>query len=235
MRLFAAILMISLFPGLALAQSEPAPLDPALAAFSAVSGVGGEAQPESFEELLRKNDGAEFEYNGKTYVWQDGTPFEKSPDGSLAAIEAPDRLFEVGTDGRQWLTREADGTIYISVAPKIWASIQFEHDSVVIKDESKPVLDVFGSSLKTPALSKHRLVIAGHTSSRGFPPYNLGLSRRRAQSVSQYLADQHGIDPARLILHGYGDTRPIADNAAEEGQSKNRRVEFILLSPPSGE
>ncbi len=216
-------------PAPAWAQSEESA---ARAALDAASGVG---EVERFEDLLAREDGTEFEYNGRTYVWQDGTPFEKNPDGSLVAIEAPDRLFEVGADGQQWLSREADGTIYISVAPKIWASINFEHNSDVIKDESKPVLDVFGESLKMPALLRHRLIIAGHTNSRGMPDYNLDLSRRRAQSVSRYLAERHAIDPARLILHGYGAARPIADNATEEGLAKNRRVEFILISPPAGQ
>lgn len=227
----AALLAIFLFPALLGAQTEPAP-EPGQSVFNAAAGVG-EERPETFEELLDRSDGKEFEYDGRRYVWQDGVAFEKRPDGSLASIEAPDKLFEVGADGRQWLSREADGTIYISVAPKIWASIQFEHNSDVIMEDSKAVLDVFGKSLKMPALARHRLIIAGHTNNVGLPEYNLRLSRRRAQSVSQYLVDQHGIDPARLILHGYGDARPMADNATPEGLESNRRVEFILLSPPS--
>lgn len=235
MRFFLALTAAALiFPPLALAQSDPAPLDPSLAALNAASEIGGEGSPQNFEELLAQKDGTEFTHNGKTYVWQNGVPFEKAPDGSLLAIEAPDKLFEVGADGQQWLTREADGTIYISVAPKVWASINFEHNSDIIGDSSKPILDVFGESLKMPALSQHRLIIAGHTNSRGQTAYNLNLSRRRAQSVSKYLVEQHGIDPARLILHGYGDARPIADNETAEGLEKNRRVEFILLSPPTG-
>ncbi|UQZ88128.1 hypothetical protein C4J81_02435 [Deltaproteobacteria bacterium Smac51] len=237
MRFLLALMALMLFPAVALAQSDPAPLDPSLAAVNAAAGVGpgGTDSAESFEELLAQKDGEEFEYDGHIYVWQDGVPFEKNPDGNLVAIEAPDKLFEVGDDGQQWLTREADGTIYISVAPKVWASINFEHNSSTIEDDSKPILDVFGASLNTPALSRHRLIIAGHTNNLGRPEYNLRLSRRRAQSVSRYLVETHGIDPARLILHGYGDTRPIADNDTEEGLETNRRVEFILLSPPSDE
>jgi len=36
----------------------------------------------------------------------------------------------------------------------------------------------------------------------------------------------YGIDVARLKAHGYGDTKPVASNATEDGRSKNRRVEL---------
>ena len=192
-------------------------------------------EPESFEDLLARQEGEELQYQGRTYVWRDGQPFEKSEDGTLLAIEAPENLFYVDSEGLNWLSREADGTFYIEVSPRVLASINFAHNSDVIEDGSKPILDVFGNSLNSPGLIRHRLIIAGHTNNIGNPEYNLKLSRRRAASVSRYLTEQHHLDPERLILHGYGDTRPIADNETEEGQEKNRRVEFILLQPPAEE
>lgn len=197
--------------------------------------AAGLFSPSSFEELLADREGREFQHEGRTYLWRDGVAFEKNEDGTLSAVAPPENLYEMGTDGRKWLSREADGTIYINVAPKIWATINFAHDSDVIEDDSKPVLDVFGGSLSAPALARHRLIIAGHTNNLGRPEYNLKLSRRRAQSVARYLAENHRLDPGRLILHGYGDQRPIADNGTEEGLAVNRRVEFILLGPPTEE
>jgi outer membrane protein OmpA-like peptidoglycan-associated protein len=40
---------------------------------------------------------------------------------------------------------------------------------------------------------------------------------------------EHGIEPARLVARGYGQERPLADNATEEGRARNRRVEFHVL------
>jgi outer membrane protein OmpA-like peptidoglycan-associated protein len=37
-----------------------------------------------------------------------------------------------------------------------------------------------------------------------------------------------GINAARLVSTGYGDSKPIADNATDEGRAKNRRTEFVL-------
>ena len=37
------------------------------------------------------------------------------------------------------------------------------------------------------------------------------------------------VDPARLQARGYGETKPMADNATPDGKAKNRRVEFVIL------
>lgn len=68
------------------------------------------------------------------------------------------------------------------------------------------------------------LVITGHTDSVGPDAFNLDLSKRRAQSVKQYLIEQYAIDEHRLIVRGAGESQPIADNNTPEGQAQNRRV-----------
>lgn len=77
--------------------------------------------------------------------------------------------------------------------------------------------------------NKTTVTVAGHADARGADSYNLDLSQRRALSVSNYLAAQ-GVNPGRLNAIGYGETRPIGDNATAAGQSLNRRVE-ILIDP----
>ncbi|WP_251358389.1 OmpA family protein [Kangiella sp. TOML190] len=72
--------------------------------------------------------------------------------------------------------------------------------------------------------------IQGHTDSVGSSNYNQGLSERRANSVVDYLASNFGIDKARLTGVGYGEERPIADNATAEGRALNRRAEANLES-----
>jgi OOP family OmpA-OmpF porin len=68
-----------------------------------------------------------------------------------------------------------------------------------------------------------KVVIEGHTDSRGDAGYNMDLSRKRAQSVKDYLVAK-GIAADRLRVVGLGETQPVADNATEEGQAQNRRV-----------
>jgi outer membrane protein OmpA-like peptidoglycan-associated protein len=102
--------------------------------------------------------------------------------------------------------------------------ITFDTAKAVIKPESKTVLDQIGALLTNDAAL--RLEIQGHTDNVGAPTANLALSQQRAEAVRKYLVDTHGIAAARLTTAGFGDTRPVADNATEDGRAKNRRVEL---------
>jgi len=75
--------------------------------------------------------------------------------------------------------------------------------------------------------NKTTVTVNGHADARGGDDYNQHLSERRALSVSNYLAAQ-GVAPVRLNAVGYGETRPIADNATTAGQAANRRVEIVI-------
>jgi outer membrane protein OmpA-like peptidoglycan-associated protein len=72
------------------------------------------------------------------------------------------------------------------------------------------------------------LEISGHTDSKGRDAYNLRLSQRRADSVKLYFVTR-GIASSRLVSIGYGESRPIADNATASGRASNRRTEFKLI------
>ncbi|MCB9742874.1 MAG: OmpA family protein [Alphaproteobacteria bacterium] len=104
--------------------------------------------------------------------------------------------------------------------------IYFEFDSAEIKKESYPLLDEVAQILiDHPELTK--LLIEGHTDSKGSDAYNLKLSDDRAMSVMNYLVVA-GVNPSRLESKGFGETEPIADNGTEAGREKNRRVVFRI-------
>lgn len=71
--------------------------------------------------------------------------------------------------------------------------------------------------------------IQGHTDSKGTDEYNMGLSNRRASSVSTYLAS-NGINSSRLSTKGYGESAPKYSNDTPDGQAQNRRVEFLITA-----
>lgn len=71
--------------------------------------------------------------------------------------------------------------------------------------------------------------VLGHADATGSDAYNQQLSQERALSVSSYLSGQ-GVTPSRLAAVGFGEDRPVADNATEGGRALNRRVE-ILIDP----
>jgi outer membrane protein OmpA-like peptidoglycan-associated protein len=105
-------------------------------------------------------------------------------------------------------------------------NIFFETAKAILKPESYPELDRIVDFLKeNPEIE---IEIARHTDNVGKADYNLKLSKDRAQAVADYLV-QNGTQSSRLIVKGYGLTRPIAFNNDEECKARNRRVEFQIL------
>lgn len=74
------------------------------------------------------------------------------------------------------------------------------------------------------------LVIEAHTDDIGAEAANMALSDGRAQGIVAWFT-QAGIAPSRLLPIGYGESRPVADNATEAGRASNRRVEFQVNVP----
>ncbi len=71
--------------------------------------------------------------------------------------------------------------------------------------------------------------IQGHTDDKGTDAYNQGLSERRAQTVSNYLA-MKGVKNSRMKTVGYGESAPKYSNSTEDGRAQNRRVEFLITA-----
>jgi OOP family OmpA-OmpF porin len=104
--------------------------------------------------------------------------------------------------------------------------IQFEVDKDDIQREEKEKFAVIGTFMtKYPETTA---VIEGHTDSVGTEEHNLTLSKARAQSVVDYLVDKLKIDRSRLTAVGYASTRPLGDNATDEGKRQNRRINAVV-------
>ncbi|MBN1999289.1 OmpA family protein [candidate division KSB1 bacterium] len=73
-----------------------------------------------------------------------------------------------------------------------------------------------------------KIVIEGHTDSRGHDVANLKLSQQRAEAVESYLVANMGMDESRVTSVGFGKSKPIASNETEDGRSKNRRIDLVL-------
>jgi len=104
--------------------------------------------------------------------------------------------------------------------------VNFETNSDRLRPGAEDVLDEAAETLKrNPQLE---VEVAGHTDSQGAAAYNQGLSERRARTVMDYLVGR-GVDEDTLSFRGYGESRPIADNATAAGRAENRRVELRIL------
>ena len=108
-------------------------------------------------------------------------------------------------------------------------TITFATGSAEITEEGIAVLERV-IDLLAPAFAARPRVevrIDGHTDDQGTEDFNRDLSLRRAQAVLDYMVAA-GLPDANLTPQGFGESRPIADNATEEGRAKNRRIEFTL-------
>lgn len=103
--------------------------------------------------------------------------------------------------------------------------ILFNVNSASIKPESYGVLKEVAEVMKKNEGIKVKII--GHTDSDGTDAANLELSKKRAAAVKTALADEFGIDAARMATDGKGESVPVSDNKTKEGKGQNRRVEFI--------
>ena len=102
-------------------------------------------------------------------------------------------------------------------------NIQFEFNSSVLRTSAYPALDKLSAEVR--ANDAMRIQLDGHASAEGTEEYNMQLSKDRANSVKTYLVNS-GVAANKIATKGFGETRPVASNATEEGKMQNRRVEF---------
>jgi chemotaxis protein MotB len=120
-----------------------------------------------------------------------------------------------------------------NVTIRLMGESTFDSGKAEIRREMKPLLDSIAAALRG---TDDSIVIAGHTDNvplrGGRYRSNLGLSIARAATVADYLIQKNGLDPSRLATMGFGEFRPMSDNASPQGRQQNRRVEIILGAFP---
>ncbi|MBP6511521.1 MAG: PD40 domain-containing protein [Bacteroidia bacterium] len=105
-------------------------------------------------------------------------------------------------------------------------NIFFDVNKFALKAESSSELNKLVSFLKSQ--STLRIEVSGHTDNTGDKKANVILSEQRAKAVVNFLIEK-GIPASRMTYKGYGDSKPVASNDAEDGRAKNRRTEFSIL------
>jgi outer membrane protein OmpA-like peptidoglycan-associated protein len=105
-------------------------------------------------------------------------------------------------------------------------NIFFQTGAFSLDEKSKVELNKMSEFLTKNKTIK--IEISGHTDDVGSDTENMELSRKRAQSVQEYL-HQSGIAADRISAKGYGETQPVAPNDSEQNRQKNRRIEWRIL------
>lgn len=104
--------------------------------------------------------------------------------------------------------------------------ILFDFNKATIKPESMNEINRIKSIMdQNPNL---RYEVQGHTDAVGDAASNQKLSERRAQAIVDKMVEL-GVSRSRLVPVGKGESEPIANNDTEEGRTKNRRVEFVVI------
>ena len=101
--------------------------------------------------------------------------------------------------------------------------VLFAFDSAELTEAARARLRDVGGRLQGADVIE--IKVQGHTDSVGSDAYNQGLSERRARSVADFLVAQ-GVPASKLSTEGFGESRPVADNATDAGRAQNRRVEI---------
>ncbi len=118
-------------------------------------------------------------------------------------------------------------TIYldkIAVNYRRTLNVYFGHNS----DVPKSFEDIIYLEQIMKTSSTVKVEISGHTDNIGSYPYNVGLSRRRAEAVKRHLV-RSGLDESRINVAGHGPDKPISDNKTRAGRQLNRRTEFTII------
>jgi len=112
------------------------------------------------------------------------------------------------------------------VVKRAFENTEFETDKSVIRAVSfSPLNELAALLLEHPSW---KLRITGHTDNTGTAEWNMDLSKRRAESVRDYLSSRE-IDAERFIVAWYGEEQPIANNSTAEGRQRNRRVAYEIV------
>ena len=107
----------------------------------------------------------------------------------------------------------------------IGKAIQFKPDTAEIVEESRIELDKLAKKMKWRFF---KIEIRGHTADIGDSGSQYSLSLERAETIRYYLISLK-VKSKRLLVRGYGGSKPIATNSTPEGRARNRRVEFIVV------
>ncbi|WP_372643605.1 OmpA family protein [Ancylomarina sp.] len=103
----------------------------------------------------------------------------------------------------------------------------FDIGSAEVKPENYPLLAKVQKAINI--FSESKIVIQGHTDSRGGDSLNLTLSQKRADAVKAYLmANMPDYNQSNIASVGYGESKPIENNETKYGRSKNRRIDVVI-------
>ncbi len=116
----------------------------------------------------------------------------------------------------------------VEVEKIVFPDVAFRFDSAELTDLGKGKVYLAAQKLK----EKSEIVVAieGHADYIGSDEYNQRLGLRRAERVMKELA-QLGVEPVRMSVASFGESKPVVDQQTDWARAVNRRVEFRVAAP----
>jgi peptidoglycan-associated lipoprotein len=109
------------------------------------------------------------------------------------------------------------------------ATVYFDYDSSALKAAERAKVAAVADYLKANAAEA--VEVQGHCDERGTEEYNRSLGERRALALREELV-RLGVEASRVDSISYGEDRPVDPGSNEAAWGRNRRGEFIVLTPP---
>jgi hypothetical protein len=110
-------------------------------------------------------------------------------------------------------------------APARTYLVFFDWDRADLTDRAKQI--IAEAAAASTRVSYTKIEVQGNADRSGTPQYNLGLSKRRAETVAAELV-RRGVPRTAIDIQAFGDTRPLVPTAAGVREPQNRRVAIIL-------
>jgi outer membrane protein OmpA-like peptidoglycan-associated protein len=146
---------------------------------------------------------------------------QQRADAERRAQEAMDRLSQAGANVHQ----EERGIVVTLPGQVLFTTGQ----ATLVPPARQKLIQVADVLKEEPS---RQIIVEGHTDSTGSAETNRVLSQRRADSVKEFLVSR-GMQGDQITTKGMGPSEPVASNATAEGRANNRRVDIILIPPPS--
>ncbi|HDS16065.1 MAG TPA: OmpA family protein [Proteobacteria bacterium] len=147
-----------------------------------------------------------------TFSGQSAPPTETIPDRQGYQVVVDSKTISHSLSGEK-------GTIDLC--------LEFSSASAALTASAELQVTEIAAALRSPKLSRSRILITGHTDNLGPATTNLELSRKRASAVKEALVEL-GIEAERMQILGRGEEEPLADNRDAAGRARNRRVTLSL-------
>lgn len=155
---------------------------------------------------------------------------QKEKDAVAQASKSLESEMRSQLESKDVTISKLQGKLTVNIVDRV----MFDSGEAVLKPDGEAVMSKIANLLKEhPQLMIH---VIGHTdnvpirlTAHSKFASNWELSSARALAAVHFLTERGGVDPKRVGAVGYGEFRPVADNATPEGRAKNRRISITIL------